>query len=141
MFFAKLHPLLVHFPVGLLVSGAMFELYGNFRGEETVSAAGAFNVRFGFWCALPVVIVGILGAMAIEVRDEFRPFLGWHILSAFATVILFLGVLLLNRFRDRTWGKATYHLFLMMGLGAVLSAGFFGGELVHRFNVSTLAGN
>ncbi len=141
MFFAKLHPLLVHFPVGLLVSGAMFELYGNFRGEETVSAAGAFNVRFGFWCALPVVIVGILGAMAIEVRDEFRPFLGWHILSAFATVILFLGVLLLNRFRDRTWGRVTYHLFLMMGLCAVLSAGFFGGELVHRFNVSTLAGN
>ena len=141
MFFAKLHPLLVHFPVGLLVSGAMFELYGNFRGEETVSAAGAFNVRFGFWCALPVVIVGILCAMAIEVRDEFRPFLGWHILSAFATVILFLGVLLLNRFRDRIWGRVTYHLFLMMGLCAVLSAGFFGGELVHRFNVSTLAGN
>jgi hypothetical protein len=79
--------------------------------------------------------------MAIEVRDEFRSFLGWHILSAFATVILFLGVLLLNRFRDRTWGKVIYHLFLMMGLGAVLSAGFFGGELVHRFNVSTLAGN
>jgi uncharacterized membrane protein len=141
MFFAKLHPLLVHFPVGLLVSGAMFELYGNFRGEKTVSDAGVFNVRFGFWCALPVVIVGILGAMAIEVRDEFRPFLGWHILSAFATVILFLGVLLLNRFRDRTWGRVTYHLFLMMGLCAVLSAGFFGGELVHRFNVSTLAGN
>ena len=141
MFFAKLHPLLVHFPVGLLVSGAMFELYGNFRREKTVSDAGVFNVRFGFWCALPVVIVGILGAMAIEVRDEFRPFLGWHILSAFATVILFLGVLLLNRFRDRTWGRVTYHLFLMMGLCAVLSAGFFGGELVHRFNVSTLAGN
>ncbi len=141
MFFSKLHPLLVHFPVGLLVSGAMFELYGNFRGEKTVSDAGVFNVRFGFWCALPVVIVGILGAMAIEVRDEFRPFLGWHILSAFATVILFLGVLLLNRFRDRTWGRVTYHLFLMMGLCAVLSAGFFGGELVHRFNVSTLAGN
>ena len=60
MFFAKLHPLLVHFPVGLFVSGALFELYGNFRGEKTVAEAGAFNVWFGFWCSLPVALIGFL---------------------------------------------------------------------------------
>ena len=35
MFFAKLHPLIVHFPVGLLVSGALFEMYGKLTGEES----------------------------------------------------------------------------------------------------------
>ncbi|KMP11338.1 hypothetical protein UR09_03515 [Candidatus Nitromaritima sp. SCGC AAA799-A02] len=141
MIFAKLHPLLVHFPVGLLVSGALFELYGNLRGEKTVAEAGSFNVRFGFWCSLPVLVVGILGVMSIETRDEFKPFLARHILFAFSTVILFLGVVLLSRFRERTWGKAAYHIFLVMGLFAVLGTGFFGGELVHRFHLPTGPGS
>tara|TARA_Y100000294_G_scaffold169420_1_gene180565 strand:+ start:878 stop:1300 length:423 start_codon:yes stop_codon:yes gene_type:complete len=135
MFFAKLHPLLVHFPVGLLVSGVLFELYGNLRGENSVAQAGAFNVRFGFWCSLPVAVVGFLGVMSIEVKDEFKPFLSRHILFAFSTVFLFLGVMLLSRFCDRTWGKMVYYFFLMAGLLAVLGAGYYGGELVHRFNL------
>ena len=135
MFFAKLHPLLVHFPVGLLVSGVLFELYGNFQGEKSVAKAGAFNVRFGFWSSLPVVVVGFLGVMSIEVKGEFKPFLSSHILFAFSTVFLFLGVMLLSRFRNRTWGKVAYHFFLVAGLCAVLGAGYYGGELVHRFGL------
>jgi uncharacterized membrane protein len=42
MFFAKLHPLIVHFPVGLLVSGALFEIYGKVGKEEAVRVAGRF---------------------------------------------------------------------------------------------------
>ena len=141
MFFAKLHPLLVHFPVGLLVSGALFELYGNFRGEKSVAEAGVFNVRFGFWCSLPVVVVGFLGVMSIETKDVFKPFIFGHMLFALSAVFLFLGVLLLSRFRDRIWGKALYHLFLLAGLFAVLSAGYFGGELVHRFDLPAGSGN
>ena len=135
MFFAKLHPLLVHFPVGLLVSGVLFELYGNFQGEKSVAKAGVFNVRFGFWSSLPVVVVGFLGVMSIEVKGEFKPFLSSHILFAFSTVFLFLGVMLLSRFRNRTWGKVAYHFFLVAGLCAVLGAGYYGGELVHRFDL------
>ena len=40
MLFAKLHPLLVHFPVGLLVSGAVFEIFGKIWKDETAAAAG-----------------------------------------------------------------------------------------------------
>ena len=87
MFFAKLHPLLVHFPVGLLVSGTLFELYGNFRGEKIVAKAGAFNVRFGFWCSLPVALVGFLGVMSIELKNEFKPFVANHMFFTFSTVL------------------------------------------------------
>ena len=135
MFFAKLHPLLVHFPVGLLVSGALFELYGNFRGEEIVAKAGAFNVRFGFWCSLPVAVVGFLGVMSIELKHEFRSFVVSHILFTFSTVLLFFSVILLSRFQDRTWGRILHHCLLLAGLFAVLSAGYYGGELVHRFDL------
>ena len=141
MFFAKLHPLLVHFPVGLFVSGTLFELYGNFRGEKIVAKAGAFNVRFGFWCSLPVAVVGFLGLMSVELKDEFKPFIASHMLFTLSTVFIFFGVILLSRFLDRTWGKVLHHFLLVAGLCAVLSAGYYGGELVHRFNLPTGVGN
>ena len=137
MFFAKLHPLLVHFPVGLLVSGTLFELYGNFRGEKTVAKAGAFNVRFGFWCSLPVAMVGFLGLMSIELKDEFKPFIANHLIFTLSTIVIFSGAMFLSRFREKIWGKAIYYCLLVAGLCAVLSAGYYGGEIVYRFDLPT----
>ena len=141
MFFAKLHPLLVHFPVGLLVSGALFELYGNFRGEKIVAKAGAFNLRFGFWCSLPVAVVGFLGLKSVELKDEVKTFVTSHMLFTLSTIVIFLMVILLSSFRDKTWGKVLHCCLLVAGLFTVLSAGFYGGELVYRFNLPTGIGD
>ena len=137
MFFAKLHPLIVHFPVGLFVSGAIFELYGSFRGEKIVAQAGAFNVRLGFWCSLPVAVVGFLGLRSIKLKDEFSLFVTNHILFTLSTILIFFGVILLSRFKNAIFGKVLYHCLLLLGLFTVLNAGFYGGELVHRFNLPT----
>ena len=141
MFFAKLHPLLVHFPVGLFVSGALFELYGNLRGEKIVAQTGEFNVRFGFWCSIPVAVVGFLGLMSIESKDEFKPFMANHMFFALSTVFIFFVIVLISRFRDKIWVRILHHCLLVVGLFTVISAGFYGGELVHRFNLPTGIGN
>ena len=141
MFFAKLHPLLVHFPIGLLVTGTLFELYGNFMGEKIVAEAGSFNIKFGFWCSIPVAVVGFFGLMSLELKDEFKPFVAKHLLFTFSTIIIFFCVILLSRFRYKTWCNALHHFLLMVGLFAVLNAGFYGGELVHRFNLPAGTGN
>lgn len=141
MFFAKLHPLLVHFPIGLLVSGTLFELYGSFRGEKIVANAGSFNIRFGFWCSLPVAVVGFFGLMSLELKDEFKPFVAGHMLFTLSTILVFFFVILLSRFRNKIWGKVVYYFLLIFGLFTVLSAGFYGGELVHRFNLPYGAGD
>ena len=135
MLFAKLHPLLVHFTVGLLVSGAVFEIYGKIWKDETAAAAGWFNVRFGFWIALPVMAVGILGVMEIDADQKAKTILSNHILFALSTVGLFMGALLASRFRKRPLGEIIYFLFIFIGLACVIMAGFYGGELVHRFGL------
>ncbi len=139
MSFAKLHPLIVHFPVGLLVSGALFEIYGKVGKEEAVRVAGRFNVRLGFWCALPVMVVGFLGMLGLEDTKKFESFLGNHILSVFATLVFFLIALLISRY-CKGWLRGGYYVFLGLGLMSVLATGYFGGEMVHRFGVSTLNG-
>jgi len=141
MFFAKLHPLLVHFPIGLLVTGTLFELYGNFRGEKIVAKAGSFNIKLGFWCSIPVAVIGFFGLMSLELKDEFKPFVAKHLLFAFSTIIIFFCVILLSRFRYKTWCNVLHHFLLMVGLFTVLNAGFYGGELVHRFNLPAGTGN
>lgn len=135
IFFARLHPLIVHFPVGLLVSGALFEIYGGLRGDEVVKAAGRFNVRLGFWCVWPVLAVGLLGLMGIEVPDRAKPFLGYHILAAFLSAGLFIAVLLIGRFGKSRLMKGLRFLFLAAGLASVLATGYFGGELAHRYGL------
>ena len=141
MFFAKLHPLLVHFPIGLLVTGTLFELYGNFRGEKIVAKAGSFNKKLGFWCSIPVAVIGFFGLMSLELKDEFKPFVAKHLLFAFSTIIIFFCEILLSRFRYKTWCNVLHHFLLMVGLFTVLNAGFYGGELVHRFNLPAGTGN
>lgn len=138
MVFAKLHPLLVHFPIGLLVSGTLLEIIGNFQKEETTRVAGWFNIRLGFWCAIPVMAVGFLGADSLQADKKLQYFLNAHIFYAFSTVALFALVLIIYRFLGKAWVNVLYNFLLAAGLCLALTTGYFGGEMVHRYGVEAL---
>ena len=136
-FFAKLHPMIVHFPVGLLASGVAFEIYGSLRNDEVAKTAGQFNTRFGFWCLFPVLLVGFLGMLSLENTEKFRGFLSRHLLFAFTTTGVYITAIIVARYFHQTWGRVLYLLIIAVGGACVLGTGYFGGELVHRFGVST----
>jgi hypothetical protein len=80
-------------------------------------------------------VVGFLGLRSIKLKDEFSLFVTNHILFTLSTILIFFGVILLSRFKNTIWGKVLYHCLLLVGLFTILNAGFYGGELVHRFNL------
>ncbi len=137
IFFAKLHPMIVHFPMGLLISGVVFEIYGVLRNEEVVETAGRFNIRFGFWCLFPVLLVGFLGMFSLENTEKFKDLLSSHLKFAFTTAGVFILAMLVSRYLRRPWGRVLYLLIIATGGICVLTTGYFGGELVHLFGVST----
>ena len=137
VFFAKLHPLIVHFPMGLLISGAVFEIYGALRNVEVVETAGRFNIRLGFLFLFPVLLVGFLGMISLENTEKFRDFLATHLKFAFTTAGVFISAMLVSRYLRKPWGRILYFLIIATGGVCVLTTGYFGGELVHRFGVST----
>ncbi len=134
MFFAKLHPLLVHFPLALLASGVLLEIYGTLQRDEASVTAGKFNVRLGFWFAITVAIIGALGLTGLNIKQ--KAVLSYHILLAGTTITAFATALLIQRF----WkNQTTLYLFLLLlGFLGVLATGYWGSELVHRFGVATL---
>ncbi|MBC8284395.1 MAG: hypothetical protein H8E32_11325 [Nitrospinae bacterium] len=137
MFFAKLHPLIVHFPVALLTSGVVFEIYGSFKKDEVVETAGRFNTRLGFWCIFPVLAVGFLGMLSLNNTTEFKDFLFNHLRFAFLTASAFIVAMVVSRHFQNKLGRTVYFLALAAGLYCILHTGYYGGELVHRFGVST----
>lgn len=134
-FFAKLHPLIVHFPVALLASGVVFEIYGSLKKDEVVETAGRFNTRFGFWCLFPVLTVGFLGMLSLENTEKFKEFLSGHLRFAFFTTGTFIFAIVFSRYFYGPLGRGIYFLFLFAGLVCVLGTGYYGGELVHRFKL------
>lgn len=131
-----LHPLLVHFPVALLISGVLLEICGKFQREDTMIVAGRFNLLFGFWSALAVAVVGAVGLAGLHVKQKTA--LNSHIFFACATIVLFAAALWVQRFWKKKPGTALYFILLILGFLGVLAAGYLGGELVYRFGVATL---
>jgi hypothetical protein len=80
-------------------------------------------------------VVGFLGLMTIELKDEFKPFVANHMFFTLSTIIIYFAVILLSKFQNKTWGKIIHYCLLLAGLFTVLNAGFYGGELVHRFGL------
>ena len=135
MFFAKLHPLIVHFPVALLTSGVVFEVYGSLRKDEVVATAGRFNTRLGFWCIFPVLLVGFLGMLSLGNTEKFKDFLSGHLRFAFLTTATFLVAMVISRYFKNTFGRVVYFLALIAGLYCIINTGYYGGELVHKFGL------
>jgi uncharacterized membrane protein len=124
--------------MGLLFSGVVFEIYGALRKDEVVETAGRFNVRFGFWCLFPVLVVGFLGMLSLKNTEKFRDFLSNHLTFAFTTAGVFILAMLVSRYLCKPWGRFLYFVIIAAGGFCILTTGYFGGELVHRFGVSTL---
>ena len=114
--------MIVHFPVGLLTSGVIFEIYGVLRNDEVAETAGRYNIRFGFWCLFPVLLVGFLGMISLENTEEFTSFLSSHLTFALLTAGLFFSAMLVSKYLRQSWGKALY--LIMFTLIPAVSTAF-----------------
>lgn len=125
-FAARQHPVAVHFPIALVISGALLELLICLYRREDWLAAQRFCLRFGAVMGLLAAFLGWSLAEGMESSGELN-------LHRWLGVTAGIGALITAYLVPR-WPESDRRVFrwsLTLTTMAVALAGHFGGYLVH----------
>jgi len=129
-FAGRLHPLLLHFPIALIVVAAIAELMGMLTTVRTWHAVAVANVRAGALFALATAITGWLMASS-PVVDDVRT-LDWHRWMGTTAAVAIIGAALATAGAERQSPKVRwlYRIALFWAAALVGVTGHLGARLV-----------
>lgn len=145
-YLAKLHPLLVHFPIAIFSLYIFFELLTTFWENENLSVF--INI---------LLLLGVLGGLASvltgnQAHEALKPFIEKHLISnelieeheQFANITLwYFFAILVARFYFTTKKlftkkiKIVFLIFALIGSYFIYETGEHGGKLVYKYGAGT----
>ena len=133
-FIGRLHPLLIHFPIALVIAAALAEVAAMVTADERWRTVAVGNVRAGAVFALLAAVAGWRLALAPDL--EGSPLLEWHRwLGTVAAGAALAAALATGGIRRRSaLGVLTYRTALFAAGTLVAVTGHFGGLLVWGAN-------
>lgn len=138
-----IHPMVVHFPIALLLASLFFDLVSlRWRGEEFRATSRAL-LALGVLAALVALLTGHIAEEAVEHSGTVpKEAIEMHEELAFAVFWVFAGLLGLRMLSDWGWIREHSLLVLFLGVGGsvlLLVASYYGGELVYRYGAGVVA--
>jgi uncharacterized membrane protein len=126
----RLHPLLVHFPIGLVLAAAGAELVAIRTGRPSWRAVAVANLRAGALFSALSLIAGWVLASAPFV--EATPSLEWHRWTGVAAAVATMGAAVASRrcHVQSRWSSLVYRGALFGAATLVEIAGHLGAALV-----------
>jgi len=126
------HPVLVHFPIALLVISLLFDLLGYVKKNPALTTAAYYNLIAAGIVAPFAVITGVLAWIFAYGQAPLQGYLLYHLLLGVLTMLLILALLWLraqHRGRlDGTWGR-TYTILGIIAFLIITLTGHLGGFL------------
>jgi uncharacterized membrane protein len=134
---SHLHPMLVHFPIALVIFGFLADLASlYFKNEACLSKAGFYLLLFGTLSALAAWLTGIfftspMSDSAGDIKATHALF-AWLTLGSLVAASVF-SILIQARNSENT--NLKWIAFVLYALAAVFVSitGFFGGTLVYNY--------
>lgn len=130
-FLGRLHPLIVHFPIGLLIMAMMLEFFTLHKRNQELRSAINILLNIGALSAAAAVIFGLL----LKTQDQYSgSALSIHQWSGIATAILAAAAMLLHRIivkHNKQHLLKTYRAILIFTVLGVTVAGHYGASLTH----------
>ena len=149
-----LHPLIIHFPVALLLAAPLFVVVGVLWKKHGFAflLAGLLLMAMGTAAAYVAVETGQAAAELADRTPEINPVLSHHQKLADRTRLVFTGLtallavlvfvpLLLKKELRRSLAIPLYAVFLLLyagGAALLANTAHNGGRLVHEFGVRAL---
>jgi len=129
----RVHHLLVHFPVALLLSALVAEALCIARRDGRYADAARFMVVAAAWVSAPAALTGFLRADGLVFDAGKQGWFAAHRLAGIVTPVLaFLAAGLAEGTRrsGQIWELFLYRVVLVLAALSAAVAGFCGGELV-----------
>lgn len=150
---ANVHPLIVHFPIALFITGLVVDGLGWLLRQENLKRVGLVLILLGALATVPAVATGLAVEETVEKPLEGRPgaeaALEAHEALAILTAVVLLGAAALRLVlgtgwleRQRAWMRGLLVAYLVvgvLGLGLLALTGYRGGELVYRYGAGVEA--
>ena len=125
--FGRLHVVLVHFPIALILAAALIELVAGRRAGERRSEAASICLLLGALAAVVTAASGWVNAGFEPHSRSIADTLLVHRWMGVATAVLALATLVASRVAART----TYRVGLFLTAAVVAVEAHLGGSLVH----------
>src|SRR5882672_1794789 len=128
----RLHILVVHFPIALLLVGGALELWNRRNFAPQRAALARLCIALGAASALVAAVLGWIHADHARLGSSVADTLALHRWSGIATALVALAAVMLGR-GERADGKPRpLHLAsVVLAMVLVSATGHFGGELVY----------
>jgi uncharacterized membrane protein len=133
-FVGRLHPLLIHFPIALVIAAAAAEVAAVVTADDGWSTVAVRNLRAGAVFALLAAIAG--WRLALAPGMETSPLLEWHRwLGTIAAGATFAAALATSAPGSRSALEVWIYRIALFAAGALVAAtGHLGGLLVWGAN-------
>jgi uncharacterized membrane protein len=133
-----LHPMLVAFPIGLLVASYAFDLIHLWKGEELWANLAFYDLAAGLIGAAAAAIPGFIDYVSLT-DEKVLPLAHWH----FGVNLALIGVYAIDFWLRTESGQSTLDTFRLapfllstLGLLLLTLSGWLGGELVYVHGVA-----
>ncbi len=132
-----IHPMIVHFPIALLIVGFLFDLAALFIKKDYLQRTGFFLLVLGSLGVIAALISGELAGSGIAEEGMLKQALETHENAAILTIwiagitaIFRIILVILKKYQSYFRIIAiTLYLFTVL---AIARTGYYGGELVYK---------
>ncbi|WP_282937951.1 DUF2231 domain-containing protein [Paenibacillus sp. RC67] len=130
-----LHPLIVHFPIALLILGTVL-LWLSFWKKAWLDKAAIIMLSIGWFSGVAAYMTGDGGEeFALSHFGATRPMIHQHENMAMYSMILFaivVGINIISRFVSIRYIRIIEILASITGLVFIVLTGHYGGQLVYH---------
>lgn len=130
----RYHPVLVHFPVALVVGAAVAEVVYMMRARQSYGDAARFMINLAVVFSVLTAVAGFMAASGKVYSQELQGVFNIHRVAGVATPVLVLlaaGLCEGVRRSGQVWEQMLYRVILLLAVVSVAVAGYHGGELVY----------
>jgi len=125
------HVVLIHFPIALLITGAVFDFIGQWKKRRGLAEAAYFNFLVAAIATIPTLATGFLAWRFALEGQKLKGILLQHMILAWTSSLLIWVIWAVHfRARKRPQMPPTYRLWIELAAVAIIAlTGHLGGFL------------